>query len=266
MQYQKITLVFFFALMGCSTGPTTTRALSYSVNAKKNYHRGVRALRKKQFEEAKKYFTYVRSHFVLSKYVVLAELRLADLLFKQGKYLSAMDAYQNFIKEHPHHRNVLSGYVPFRVGYCQWKMAPSGWWLMPPTYEKDLTPAQGAMKVFRLFLKRFPDSKYSRRARRYYRKAVRMLARHEMYVARFYLSRNKPKGAILRLKGLIKRYPDAGYESSVMLLLGKTYLKLGQVKQATHTFTQIIGRHPNSPNASRARLYVRFINHRYRPR
>ena len=266
MKYLLTALLAATAL-SCSSGHKIVGPVNYSATARQNYRKGVRAMRKRNYEEAKKYFKYVRNKFVLSKYVVLAELRSADLLFKQGKYLSAIDAYQTFLKEHPGHQAVQSGYVPFKIGYSHWKMVPSDWWLLPPSYEKDLTPVLGAAKVFRRFLERFGESKYAGRARKYYHKALRKLARHELYVAKFYLSRGKPKGAILRLEGLVRRYPDAGYEPSVLLLLAKTHLKMKHLGKARATFSLLIRKYPTNSNAARARLYLKYMDKTFgRPR
>ena len=263
MKYQ--TLILFLAAIsaGCSKSAKPTKKLTYSATARQNYLKGVKALRKKNFEEAQKYFKYVRNKHPLSKYAPLAELRQADLLYKQAKYLSAIDAYQTFIKEHPTHREVSNGYVPYMIGYCHWRMTPGDWWLFPPSYEKDLTPALAALKVFRRFLKRFPDSKFAKKARRYYRRALKKLAAHELYVARFYLSKGKPKGAILRLEYLIKKYPDAGKQAMVMFLLGKTYLRMKRVQKAVRIFKNLIKRYPKDHNARRARLYLEHINKEY---
>lgn len=256
-------LSFGAAGMGCSSGPKTTKKLTYSATARQNYRKGVKALRKKNMEEAKKFFKFVRSRYPLSKYAVLAELRSADLLFKSGKYLSAVDAYENFLKEHPTHREVINGYVPYRIGYSHFKMVPSDFFLFPPAHEKDLTPAIAAMKVFRRFLERFPDSKYAKKARRYFHKALKILAKHELYVARFYLSKGKPKGAILRLNYLIAKYPEAGFEPSVMLLLGKTYLKLKKIDRAKNVFKKLLEKHPDDHNAKRAKLFLKHIKKRF---
>jgi outer membrane protein assembly factor BamD len=267
MKYQILITSFCLLVAACAAscaaGPTDTGKLSYTGSARQNYRKGVKALRKKELDEAKKFFKFVKNRFPLSKYAVLAKLRLADVLYNQGKFLSAIDAYQNFLKEHPTHREVESGYVPFRVGRAHWKMAPGDWWLFPPSHEKDRTPALATMKVFKRFLERFPDTKYTPKARKIYRKAVRRLARHELYVAKFYLSRGKPKGAILRLQHLIRKYPEAGFEPSVMLLLGKMYLKLKRIEKAVETFRGLMEKHPDDHNADRARLYLKHISKRY---
>ena len=263
MKIQIVIPLVVLGASGCSQSAKPTRKLTYSATARSNYFKGVKALKKKNFEEAQKYFKYVRNRHPLSKYAPLSELRQADVLYKQGKYLSAIDAYQTFIKEHPSHVEVGNGYVPYMIGYCHWRMTPGDFWLFPPSYEKDLTPALAAMKVFRRFLERFPDSKYARKARRFYKRALRKLANRELYVARFYLSRGKPRGAILRLEYLVKKYPDAGYEPTVLFLLGKTFLRMKRIQKAVETFKKIIKRYPKDHNAKRARLYLMYIKRQY---
>jgi outer membrane protein assembly factor BamD len=154
---------------------------------------------------------------------------------------------------------VESGYTAFHQGECYWKMSPGDFFILPPAREKDMTSAEAALDAFRDFFKRYPDSAFMARAKVIHRKALRMLASHELYVARFYLGRNKPRGAILRLEWLIRKYPDAGYEPDTMFLLGRTYLKLKKPGQALSVFRSLIQKHPDNYNAKKAQRYVAFI-------
>jgi TolA-binding protein len=78
-------------------------------------------------------------------------------------------------------------------------------------------------------------------------------------VARFYLERDKPKATIIRLEALLKKYPDAGVDPEVMLLLGQTYLKLEQKQQAQTTFANLIKRYPKDANSAKAKLYLKYM-------
>ena len=84
--------------------------------------------------------------------------------------------------------------------------------------------------------------------------AIRLLAAHEMYVARFYLRGDHPVAAIGRLRTLITTYPTSGYEPEALLLLGETYLDLRDPEQAKRAFQEIAQRYPKSkflPDAKR---------------
>ena len=246
--------------LGCSASSQfSTVRVSYSTTARKNYRKGMKALKDKSFEEAQKYFKYVRSRYPFSKYSTLAELRQGDVLRESEKFIAAISAYKTFQKEHPTHAEVQAGYIAYNIGYCYWKMAPSDFFILPPPTEKDQTSVEAAMLAFRRFLKRYPDSKYRKKAKKYYHQSLRRLAAHELYVARFYLRRGKPKGAIFRLRYLIKKYPDAGYEPEVMFLLGTTYLRLKKPKKALTVFHTLMRKHPKNYNAKKARRYLNYI-------
>ncbi len=248
-------------LSGCSAqAQLTGTKVSYSNTARKNYKKGTKALKGKNFEDATKYFKFVKARYPFSKYATLGELRLADVLRDSEKYIAAIDAYKTFIKEHPTHPTVESGYAAFHIGMCFWKLTPGDFFIMPPSEEKDQTSSEAAMLAFKRFIKRFPDSPHKKKAKEYYKKALRRLAAHEMYVAKFYLSRGKPKGAIFRLQYLIKKYPDAGLEPQVLFLLGRTYLGLKKRKRALAVFRSIIKKYPGNYNAKKAQRYVAHIS------
>lgn len=253
-------------LVGACSGNVrlTARKVSYGVTAKRNYDKGMKALKDKSFEEAAKYFKFVRARYPFSKYSPLSELRLADVMRASEKFIAAIDAYKNFIKDHPSHRFVEDGTAAYNIGYCYYRLTPADFFILPPSQEKDQTSTEAAMLAFKRFLTRYPKSKHRKKAQRYYRKMLRQLAAHELYVARFYLGRNKPKGAIFRLEYLIHRYPDAGVQPEVMLLLGRTYLRMKKPKQAKATFEKLVAKYPDNYNAKKARRFLSLIARAFR--
>ncbi|MFH2007450.1 MAG: outer membrane protein assembly factor BamD [bacterium] len=263
----RATLAFVLALTplwGCTAQTKFTgTTVSYSATARQNYRKGMKALKSKAYEDATKYFKFVRAKYPFSKYATLSELRQADTLREEEKFITAIDAYKTFIKEHPTHPMVESGYAAYYIGISYWKLTPGDLFIMPPSEEKDQTSTEAAMVAFKDFLSRFPDSPYKKKAAAHYRKSLRRLAAHEMYVARFYLGRGKPMGAIFRLEYLIRKYPDAGVEPTVMFLLGKTYLRLKKRKKALTIFQSIIKKYPSNFNAKKARRYIAFISREF---
>jgi outer membrane protein assembly factor BamD len=244
---------------GCG-GTQSGGAVVYGDTARGNYEKGLRELKDENYPEALKYFGYVKSRFPFSNYATLAELRVADTYYAQDKFLEGIDAYKLFIKFHPTHPEVVNGYAWYQIcrGYVD--QIPSDWFLVPPSYEKDQAATRDAMRELASFLKTFPESPYVEKARLLYRKCLRKLADHELYVARFYLDRDKPRAAIMRLETLLSKYPDAGSDPEVMLLLGQTYLKLEQRDKARQTFASLVKKYPNDAYAAKARLYLNFMN------
>jgi outer membrane protein assembly factor BamD len=225
----------------------------YSVSARQNYDKGISKLEDEEWSEAAKFFAFVKARFPYSKYAVLAELRMADALFGAGSYLEAIDGYKLFIKFHPTHEMVSSGYAPFRIGEAYFKMLPDDWFLVPPSYEKDPSATLDAARELASFLKKYPKSTHVKKAREMYTRAAKLLADHEWYVARFYWSRDKPMGTVLRLRGLLEHYPGVGYDEEALYLLGKAYLAVGRPKDARTTFERLVSRYPRHRRATQAR-------------
>jgi outer membrane protein assembly factor BamD len=140
---------------------------------------------------------------------------------------------------------------------------PTDWFLIPPSYEKDQSAVMDALREINTLIERFPDSKYLKRAREYRREVLSRLIDHEVFAARFYLKRGHPKGAILRIKEALRRYPDSGRDAELLLTMGETQLEMGQPASAKQTFLRV-----NLDNASvvevrRAELFLDFIKRRH---
>lgn len=247
---------------GCAQTTAGGSPVSYGDSARVTYEKGMTELKDENHLEAVKYFAFVRNKFPFSRYATLAELRMADTFFAQEKYLESIDAYKMFIKFHPTHPQVVDGYAAYRVSQSYMKQIPGDWFLVPPSYEKDQSATREAVRELKIFLRSYPDSKYLPEVKKLHRAAVRKLTDHELYVARFYLERDQPKATILRLEGVLQKYPEAGVLPEVMLLLGQTYLKLEQRKKAVETFRALVDKHPKEPHAAKAKLYLDYLTRR----
>ncbi len=92
------------SLFGCAAqAKVTGTKVSYSATSRQNYKKGKKALKSKNFEDAMKYFKFVKARYPFSKYATLAELRIADVMRDAEKFIACIDAYKTFIKEHPTH-------------------------------------------------------------------------------------------------------------------------------------------------------------------
>jgi outer membrane protein assembly factor BamD len=248
---------------GCATSDDSTKPVTYSLTAKQNYEKGMAELKDEEYAEAAKYFQFVKQKYPFSKYAVLAELALADSQFDRTNYNEAIDSYKSFARLHPTHEKVEDGYVAFRIGESYFKDMPDDVMLLPPAYEKDQSAVMDALRELGEFEKRFPDSKYLKKAEDLRRQVLQRLVDHEVYVARFYLSSDHPNAAALRLEGALHRYPGSGREPELLYALGETYLKLHDPLRAKETFQRVVSDYAAAEDARRAALYLQFIAKRY---
>jgi outer membrane protein assembly factor BamD len=249
-------------LSACATSDEA-KAPTYSLTAKQNYDKGMAELKDESYPEASRYFSFVRQKFPFSKYAVLAELALADAQYARTNYQEAIDAYKNFLRLHPTHEKVEDGYVAFKTCECYVREMPDDFFLVPPAYEKDQTAVRDALRELNDFIDKYPDSKYLVDARKERREVLRRLIEHEVYVARFYLDRDAPGAAVLRLEAALRLYPDSGREPELLLALGETQLQMNHPQLAKVSFERIVGDYGASNQAKRAELFLDFIKKRY---
>jgi outer membrane protein assembly factor BamD len=262
---QTLVFVVFIvcAASSCATTDESGRPLTYSLTAKQNYEKGLMELKAENYTDAVRHFTYVKQKYPFSKYAALAELALADTQYERTSYVAAVDAFKMFQRLHPTHEKVEDGYVAFRVCQCYVKDMPDDWAILPPASEKDQSPVREAFRELTDFLERFPDSKYTKEAKKLRKNVVSRLIDHEVYVARFYSNQGHPKGAILRLEAAIRNYPDSGREAELLFVLGQTHLQTGKTASAKKAFERVKNEYGTAAQTSRAELYLEFIKQRY---
>jgi outer membrane protein assembly factor BamD len=238
---------------GCA-GTTKMSALNYGDKARQAYVEALDDFFDGECLQAEPAFRNVRRQYPYTRFAALAELRVADCNHKDAKYAEAIQAYEQFVRYRPSHVEV--SYARFMVALCYYEQIPSDWLLSPPAYEREQRPTHDALRLLRRFIVDFPNDPLVGRAQRMAQDAIRLLAAHEMYVARFYLDGDHPLAAIGRLRTLITTYPTSGFEPEALLLLGETYLDLRDSEQAKRAFQEVAQRFPSSEYAEPAKRHL----------
>lgn len=227
---------------------------SYAEDARLDYEKAMVAFDEQDCLVAEPLFKKIRANYPYTRYAALSELREADCLSIQDKHAEAIEIYQRFSKVHASHESVP--YARFRAAESQYMQIPSEWFLSPPAYERDLRAARDALKDLRRFLLDFPyDDKYQE-AVKMERRTLELLAKHELYVADFYLEREHPEAAIVRLESMLATYEGSGYEPQALLLMGRTQLMLKDRTSAHATFRELMARYPKSGSAAQAERFL----------
>ena len=161
---------------------------------------GLKDLRDGFYEGAIEAFQQIKDKYPYSKYVTMAELKIADALYFKMAYDEAYEAYKEFEKLHPVNPNIP--YVIYQEGMCHFERVS--------TIDRDQYHTKKAKEEFERLIRRFPNSKYVRIAKWRLRKCYSNLAKHELYVANFYYKMKRYRAALQRYKYAIMNYPDIG--------------------------------------------------------
>jgi outer membrane protein assembly factor BamD len=246
----------FAGALGCAKQPQAAMsAEEFQASAAAEYDHALEAFLARDWVGSATRMETVKREYAGTRYARLAQLRIADGHFHQKDFPEAITAYREFLRDFPSDEEVP--YARYKVIDCQF--ASRGESVMsPPLEERDLVNVREASMGIDAFLRDYPA--YPERERLLYmRKWVRgMLARYELYVARYYLRENHYDAALSRTEYALVTYKDTGLEPEALVLLGETQMKKGDLGEAQAAFQLVLERYPSSPFAEPARRFLAF--------
>lgn len=249
-----VTLVTFGLCLGCEKGAREPMsAAQYQKSAQEAYDHALRKFFAKDWINALALMQDVKRDFPGTRVARMAQLRIADSHFHQSAYPEAITAYREFLRDFPSDGEVP--YARYRIILCLFESRGESI-TAPPLEERDLANIRDADRAILEFQRDYPDYEEKDRVR-YMQLWVRgMLARHELYVARFYLKESNWVAALSRTEYTLATYSDTGLEPEVLVLLGETRLKKGDLGLARAAFERVLNEYPDSPFAEPARRFL----------
>jgi outer membrane protein assembly factor BamD len=240
--------------VGCaSTEGEAETALDYTDNAKRDYDAALAAVEDKNWQLATELLNEVKRKYAYSRYARLAELRLADAAFQQDKFAEAISSYKEFVHDHPNDPEVP--YARYRVAKGEYESVSQSV-MLPPLEERDLASVNDALTTLRNYLSDYPRSEHAEELHYMLDVVLGLLARHELYVARFYLNQGRFEAAVMRCEYALKTLKSSGLEPEAMVLLGEIYMKQKRRKDAREVLNRLLSDYPESPFAVPAKNFL----------
>lgn len=177
--------------------------------AQEIFDEGVRLAAKGNVEKASETFMQVRTYYPGNDLARRALLATGDLYYDNEDYVSALKSYQEFRLLYP--TDPDAGYSLFRIGMCHYRQMG--------TLDRDQGETTRAIQSFDAFLKTYPGSPHAEEAARYMKEARTLLARHNVYIGRFYLRKGNAVAACNRFLAVKAQYPDVSLEDDVDALI-----------------------------------------------
>jgi len=250
-------LSLFLSAAACApaVSPPLTSA-EYQEKAQRAYEAALETFHDRDWISVPIEMGEVRRDYAGTKWARLAQLRIADSHFHQASYPEAITGYREFLREAPNAPEVP--YARYQVALCQFEARGDGA-LSPPLEERDLVNVRDADRSIASFLKDYPNYK-KRDHLLYMQKWVRgMLARHELYVARYYLGRGKLDAAISRTEYALSNFKGTGLEAEALVLLGETHMKRREPTEAAGAFQIVIDKYPDSEFVIVAKKFMKRL-------
>lgn len=177
-----------------------------------------------------KIYEALESKFPFGRFAQQAQMEVAYAHYKQGDTAQALSAIDKFLKLHPNHPNLdYALYLKALVNFKE-DLGPFARIITQDLADRDPKAARESFEGFKDLVTRFPDSRYSSDARQRMSYLVEALARHEIHVARYYLSRGAFLAAANRAQDAITRFPNSPIHREALDVMVEAYDRMGMTE------------------------------------
>ena len=183
----------------------------------KAYKEGMVAFENQLYLEAAKKFNEAEILFPQSEWAPRSALMTAYVYFYDDYNNRAISELINFFKKYPNDPN---------IAYAHYLLAMSYYNLIVDE-KKDLEPLKNSQKQFKYIIENYPDTEFSLDSKFKLDLINEMIASKEMYIARYYIQKEKWIPAINRLKFIVTEYDNTIFIEEALHRLVEIYYKIG---------------------------------------
>ena len=179
------------------------------------YKKGDVLLSAKKFNEAELLFPQ-------SPWAPRAAIMAAYVYYTQNYYGDAVFELERYLKTYPNHKDEV--YAHFLLGMCFYEQIVNE--------KKDLKSILNSKRQFEIIIQKYPSSEFAIDAKFKIDLIEEVLAAKEMYLANYYLKRNKWIPAINRFKTVVKEYDSTIYTEEALHILVEINYNLGLIEES----------------------------------
>ena len=185
-----------------------------------------RYLLRKNYASAAVSFEEIDKQHPYSKLAKKSKIMAAYAYYMNKEYDNSVFSIDRFISLHPADRSLMP-YVLYLKGLCYFDRIDN--------VDLDQEPSQNTKKIFEELIKKFPNSVYSKDAKKKIIIANDQIAAKEMDIGRYYQEKNRHLAAIERFKVVVNDYNTTAQTPEALYRLTESYLSLGIITEAKKT-------------------------------
>ncbi|MEA3221720.1 MAG: outer membrane protein assembly factor BamD [Thermodesulfobacteriota bacterium] len=205
MKRKLLVLILMCVLVGCAHKiPQEKSPLDLFNEAQELASKGT-------MEKAVDAFMKVRTIYPAHELAGKSLLAIADTYFDHKEYESGLGNYKEFMLLYP--TDPDAGYCLYRIGMCHFNQMS--------TYDRDQSQTAKAINTFKELLARYPNSPYGDDASSKLKEAELIMAKHYIYIGKFYLKKHNYKAACARFRQVQALWPDIAKDEEINELISK---------------------------------------------
>jgi outer membrane protein assembly factor BamD len=218
---------------GCSVTKKRLSATEY-------YTKAGEAFEKEKFSSAADNYSELLDQYPLNPYAEEAQLKVAYAYYLDGSYAEAIAAFSDFERAYPTSTHLP--FVEYFRGLCYLRQMRS--------IDRDQSTTEKAYEFFRTVVDRYVESPFAPLAAEKITECRESLAAHELYVADLYKKYGHYFAAIVRLRGLVERYPETDASLTGLAQMRNILTLGGEEQLLTMANTALEARRSLTPTSS----------------
>ena len=194
------------------------------------YKEGIKFLDDGMPLDAAKKFSEAEIIYPQSMWAPRSSLMTAYSYYYGNYYLDAIDELERFIKTYPNNE---------RINFAYYLLAMSHYEQITDE-TKDLGSILDAQRYFVYVQKKYPNSDYATDSEFKLELINEILASKELYLAKYYIEREKWIPAINRFKIIVEKYDTTIYVEEALHRLVEIHYKIGLIEESTK-YAKLLG-------------------------
>ena len=224
---RNLSILGIFVILFLSACSSNEEMPDERLIEKELYDQAQSRLKNESYSTAIMSLEALESRFPFGRYAEQAQAELIYAYYMNSQFEASQSAAERFINLHPRHSH--TGYAYYMKGLAAFT-DDSG--LFSRYFQSDLEKrevvmAQTSFDELSDFISRYPQSNYVSHAKQRMIYLKNLLAKHEMYVAEFYMKRGAYLAAISRSKYVIEHLPNTPQTPYALSILVEAYDLLG---------------------------------------
>tara|TARA_B100001027_G_scaffold188021_1_gene140968 strand:+ start:2066 stop:2902 length:837 start_codon:yes stop_codon:yes gene_type:complete len=220
-----ISILFFILIFACSKKEekvTIITEKNLETQMMEVYNQGMEEFERGDAIYASKKFSEAELLYPQSVWAPRAALMSAYSHFSQGYYNYAINDLERFLIKYKNHPQTV--YAFYLMALCHYNQIIDE--------KKDFNEILLSKKYFEIIINDFPNTEYASDSKYKLELINEIIASKEMYLARYYIQREKWIPAINRLKKIVNDHSTTIFIEEALYRLVELHYKLGLVDEA----------------------------------
>ncbi len=235
MKFLKLSICLFMTLnlISCSNKDEKVSLIkedSFEMQMIEAYNEGLKELNKGDIFFAAKKFNEVELLYPQSIWAPRSTLMAAYAYYSQLYFTDAIYELERFLDKYKNHPD--TDYAYYLLAICHYNQIVNE--------KKDLGEIIKAKEYFTILINKFPNTDFSEDAKFKLELIEEILASKELYLANYYLDREKWIPAMNRYKKIVNQYDTTIYVEEALYRLVELNYKLGLANEAKK-YTALLG-------------------------